>query len=72
MRIEKFGWKNKADNKNSKRKKREMRMAKDKKINKQTIKERNLSFKTLSHGWTLHLHTERDANSYFVPCNSFH
>ena len=32
-------------------------------INKQTIKERNLSFKSLSHGWTLHLHTERDANS---------
>ena len=34
-----------------------------KKINKQTIKERNLSFKSLSPGWTLHLHTERDANS---------
>ena len=31
--------------------------------NKQTIKERNLSFKSLSHGWTLHLHTDRDANS---------
>ena len=44
------------------------------KIIKQT-KERNLSFKSLSHVWTLHLHTERDANnsqSYFVPCNSFH
>ena len=53
-------------------KKREMRMAKN--INKQTIKERNLSFKSLSHGWTLHLHTERDANSWhsFVPCSSFH
>ena len=35
----------------------------DDKKNKQTIKERNLSFKSLSHGWTLHLHTERDANS---------
>ena len=40
-------------------KKREMRMAKN--INKQTIKERNLSFKSLSHGWTLRLHRERDA-----------
>ena len=51
----------KSDNKKSKKKKkREMRMAK--KINKQT-KERNLSFKSLSRGWTLHLHTERDANS---------
>ena len=36
-------------------KKREMRMAKKEKINKQTIKERNLSFKSL--------HTERDVNS---------
>ena len=58
------------------RKKREMWMVKknNNKINKQT-KERNLSFKSLSHVWTLHLHTERDANnsqSYFVPCNSFH
>ena len=46
------------------RKKREMWMVKtnNNKINKQT-KERNLSFKSLSHGWTLHLHTERDANS---------
>ena len=64
-----------ADNKKSKRKKLEMRMAKKRKqINKQTIKERNLSFKSLSHGWTLHLHTDRDANSWhsFVPCNSFH
>ena len=40
-----------------------MRMAKKKTTNKQTIKERNLSFKSPSHGWTLHLHTERDANS---------
>ena len=42
--------------------------------NKLTIKERNISFKSLSHGWTLHLHTDRDANSWhsFVPCNSFH
>ena len=31
-------------------------------INKQT-KEITLSFKSLSHGWTLYLHTERDANS---------
>ena len=59
------GWEN-ADGKmritkKVRRKKREMRMAK-KKINKQT-KERNLPFKSLSHGWTLHLHTERDANS---------
>ena len=66
-----------ADNKKSERerKKREMRMAeKEKNNNKLTIKERNLSFKSLSHGWTLHLHTERDANSWhiFVPCNSFH
>ena len=30
---------------------------KNNKIIKQTIKERNLSFKSLSHGWTLHLHT---------------
>ena len=54
-------------------KKREMRMAKKKK-NKLKIKERNLSLKSLSHGWTLHLHKERDANSWhsFVPCNSFH
>ena len=38
------------------RKKREMWMVKKKnnKINKQT-KERNLSFKSLSHGWTLHI-----------------
>ena len=56
-------------------KKREMRMAKKTtQKNKQTIKERNLSFKSLSHGWTLHVHTERDANSWhsFVPCDSFH
>ena len=62
-------------------KEREMRMAKKiiiiiiiNKINKQTIRERNLSFKSLSHGWTLHLHTERDGNSWhsFVPCNSLH
>ena len=50
-----------------------MRMAKNK-INKQTINERNISFKSLSHGWTFHLHIERDANSWhsFVPRNSFH
>ena len=47
---------------------------KEQKINKQTIKERNLSFKSLLHGWTLHIHTERDVNSWhsFVPCNSCH
>ena len=47
---------------------------KKKQANKQK-KERNLSFKSLSHGWTLHLHRERNANSWhssFVPCNSFH
>ena len=49
-------------------------MAEKEKKNKLTIKERNLSFKSLSHGWTLHVHTERNANSWqsFVPCNSFH
>ena len=41
--------------------KRKMLKAK-KKINKQT-KERNLSIKSLSDGWTLFLPTERDANS---------
>ena len=58
MRMEKN-----ADNKKSK--KEETRNAdgkKNKQINKQT-KKRNLSFKSLSHGWTLHLDTERDANS---------
>ena len=52
MRIEKCGWKKNADNKKSKREK--TRNADGKKINiqinKQTIKERNLSFKSLSHG----------------------
>ena len=63
MRMEKCEWKKMRITKKVRRKKREMRMAKKKnKINKQT-KERNLSFKLLSHGWTLHLHTERDANS---------
>ena len=65
-----------ADNKKSKKKKKRNVDGKknNNKINKQT-KERNLSFESLSHVWTLHLHTERDANnsqSYFVPCNSFH
>ena len=75
MRIEKCGWKKCGEQKNVRGKKREMRMAKKiNKINKHTIKERNLSFKSLSHGWTLHLHTDLDANSWhsFVPCNSFH
>ena len=65
MRIEKCGWKKKnADNKKSKKKKKRNVDGKknNNKINKQT-KERNLSFKSLSHGWTLHLHTERDANN---------
>ena len=58
-------------------KKREMRMAKIIIIiiiNKQTIKEINLSFKSLLHGWTLHILTERDVNSWHsvVPCNSCH
>ena len=46
---------------------------KEKKIHKET-KERNLSFKLLLHGWTLHIHTEHDVNSWhsFVPCNSCH
>ena len=61
MRMGKRGWKKiRITKKVRRKKKREMRMAK--KINKQT-KERNLSFKSLSRGWTLHLHTERDANS---------
>ena len=61
MRMEKCGWKKMRITKKVKRKKREMWMEKKKK-NKQT-KERNLSFKSQSHGWTLHLDTERDANS---------
>ena len=52
-----------SDNKKSKKKKKNEKCGwQKKKINKQT-KERNLSFKSLSRGWTLHLHTERDANS---------
>ena len=52
-----------ADNKKSKRRKtRNVDGKKKNKINKQS-KERNLSFKSLSHGWTLHLHTQRKANS---------
>ena len=51
MRIENADGKN-ADNKKSKGKKRKMWMAKKKNnINKHTIMERNLSFKSLSHGW---------------------
>ena len=69
-----WGKKN-AHNKKSKRKQNE-KCGPDgrKEKNKLTIKERNISFKSLSHGWTLHLHTDRDANSWhsFVPCNSFH
>ena len=52
----KCGQKN-ADNKKSKRKKtRSADGRKNKETNKQT-KERNLSFMSLSHGWTPHLHT---------------
>ena len=59
-RMEKCGWKKiRITKKVRRKKKREMRMAK--KINKQKTKERNLSFKSLSRGWTLHLHTECDA-----------
>ena len=63
MRMGKCGWKKKADNKKSERKKTRNVDGK-KQTNKQTIKEKNLSFKSMSHGWTLHLHTERDANSW--------
>ena len=64
MRMEKCGWKKKWDSKKSKKNKNEnCGWQKKNKINKQRIKERNLSFKSLSHGWTLYLHTERDANS---------
>ena len=69
MRMEKN-----ADNKKGNMKKTRNADGKKKKRNKQT-KERNLAFKSLSHGWTLQFHTERDANSwhsYFVHCNSFH
>ena len=49
MRIEKCGWKKNADNQKSKRKKtRNADGKKRKKINKQTIKERNLFFQSLS------------------------
>ena len=59
-----------ADNKKSKRKKNEKYGWQKKKRNKQTnkqTKERNLS-----HGWTPHLHTEHDANSWqsFVNKNA--
>ena len=56
MRIEKCGWKKNADSKKSKKKKNEKRGWQKKiiinknKINKQTIKEINLSFKSLPHG----------------------
>ena len=58
-----------ADNKKSKRKKNEKcgwQKKNNKETNKQT-KERNLS-----HGWTPHLHTEHDANSWhsFVNKNA--
>ena len=52
MRIEKCGWKKNADSKNSKKEKNEKCGWKknNNKINKQTIKERILSVKSLSHG----------------------
>ena len=54
MRIEKCGWKKNADSRKSKKKKKEkcgwQKNNNNNKINKQTIKERNLSFKSLSHG----------------------
>ena len=70
MRIEKCRWKKVRITKKVRGKKREMRMAKKKKIKKQTnkqTKERNLSY-----GWTPHLHTEHDANSWhsFVNKNA--
>ena len=63
MRMEK---KMRIAEKVTRKKKRNVDGKKNNKINKQTnkqTKERNLSFKSLSHRWTLHLHTERDANS---------
>ena len=54
MQIEKCGWKKNADSRKSKKKKKEkcgwQKNNNNNKINKQTIKERNLSFKSLSHG----------------------
>ena len=53
MRIEKCGWKKKMRiaKKGRRKKKKEMWMAKKKKkINRQTIKEKNISFKSLSRG----------------------
>ena len=52
MRMEKSGWKNAERHQKSKKKtKRRKRMVE---MNKQT-KERNLSFKSLSRDWVLHL-----------------
>ena len=68
MRMEKN-----ADNKKTKKKK--TRNVDGKNINKQTNKGKKSFFEVaVRHGWTIHLHTERDANSWhsFVPCNSFH
>ena len=50
MRIEKCGWKKNADSKKVRRKKTRNVDGKKNLINKQTIKARNLSFKSLSHG----------------------
>ena len=64
MRIEKCGWKKKMRIAKKVRRKKDKKCGwQQKKINKQTIKEKNLSFKSLSRGSTLHLRTERDANS---------
>ena len=69
MRMEKCG-KNKTRNADGK----------NKQTNKQT-KERNLSFKVLSHGWALHVQYALSIvgtgyswffSQFFEPCNSFY
>ena len=50
MRMEKCGWKKKMRKAKKSKKKKTRNVDGTKKINKQTIKERNLSFKSLSHG----------------------
>ena len=79
MRIEKCGWKKKARiTKTLRKKKREMRITKKKKrINKQTNNYGKKSFFQVAVTLldpSLHLHPERDANSWhsFVLSNSFH
>ena len=54
-----------ADNKKGKKKKtRKADGTKKQQINKQTNNYGKKSFFQVSHGWTLHLHTEGDANSW--------